>query len=99
MTRDTPPGHRRYRFGSWGPDGALEPWHGEPGDVVIEHGPRIGQRLWLVVDVEPLRKWATVLLRPAHLDEILVAVDEGAGQWWMRPQRIQPVDDLRRLLL
>ncbi len=75
------------------------PWVGEPGDVIVEHGPRLGERYWVVVDVEPLRKWASVLMRRCELDELLVAAEEGAGSWYMHDRYIEPVADARAVLV
>lgn len=99
LHRDTPPGHRRFKFGSWF-DGRTVPWWGEPGDPVLQVGPRIGQRFWIVADVEPLKKWATVLLAPALRDEFLVAIEENEGRGWqLTPRFITPHGDLATLVL
>lgn len=100
--RDTPPGHRRWKFGSHHYDAAEHMhWRGEPGDIVLESGPRLGQRWWQVVDVEHLRIWSTVLLRQCHRDEALTLLAEAGDPagWWMHDLHIDEYYDLTKLAL
>lgn len=77
---------KRFVFGS--PGGGF--WMGEPGDVVEQHGPRIGWRYWLVEDVEHKVRWTHVLCRRLADDEITGTIidckAEGGTVWLMEPR-------------
>lgn len=76
---DAPPGHAVHRFGAV--DG---PWlDGQVGDIVLQRGPRIGQRLWLVVHVEHHRRWSHVLLKQVTAPEFTQAAIDGGREWYI----------------
>lgn len=81
-SQDLPPGHRVFKFGSI-EDGVRTLWLGEPGDVVLQRGARIGQRLWLVVHVDQAVVWSHVVMKQVEVAEFTNAVYEGGHQWYL----------------
>lgn len=51
------------------------------GDVLYEHGPRIGARYWLVVIVEKARTLWHAAVHPLTLDEAQQAAFDGGRMW------------------
>ena len=72
--RDLPPGQRKFVL-----DREVE-----EGDVLVERGPRIGTRDWVVVFVEKARKYWHVAVRRSCVDEARALRDEGATVWILR---------------
>jgi hypothetical protein len=62
---DVPPGHRKMRLGREYDIGV------EPGDILYERGPRIGERWWQVVDLKPCVKYDHVVCRQVEIGEVM----------------------------
>lgn len=74
---DCPPGHRMFRFGdnAGGPFLAAEP--------VLQRGPRIGTRLWLIVHIDHHRVWSHAMLKRVEVPEFTQVVMNGGHQWYL----------------
>lgn len=68
-----PPGQRLFRL-----SGEVA-----PGDVLLERGPRIGERYWGVVFVEKAKKWWHVVVTQMNDPEVEVTLRMPGVQSWV----------------
>lgn len=75
---DLPPGCKRIRVGR-----RQDLSDVEPGDILYEHGPRIGERWWLVVDAKRCFKYDHLACQPIPFEEMAEhrRADPSGGYW------------------
>ena len=76
---DVPPGCRRFVLSRAG--------RIEPGDVLAEHGPRIGQRYWVVEYIEQARVYWHAVVRRIELDEVGALAGQGSALYTLTNPR------------